>query len=156
MLPVTVEELMDSPSDDAVHALLSDRYSIFWIDWREEDDLIAEACENVLRTGTLYATLIDTETDPGFDLIISYKGRQMRVPLMYGRADRHITIHALNELLAPDFEIRVCVDSKGKDSLAFLPLESNDWKDLESRFGSRVQERFRRIQDAPNFFTDAW
>lgn len=75
---------------------------------------------------------------------------------MAGPADRHITLHTLNELLKAAFEVRVCVASNGSDTLAFLPLPADDWSALERRFGAKVAKHFRRIEQRPNLFTDRW
>ena len=79
----------------------------------------------------------------------------MKVPLTYSLADRHITLWALNHLLAPDYEVRFCVDSNGADTLAFLPLPAVEWGRLEQEFGAdAVARRFYRIKGRPNLFTD--
>jgi hypothetical protein len=89
-------------------------------------------------------------------MYISYRGQRAKVPLVEGLADRHITLHSLTQLLQPDFEIRVCVDSNGMDTLAFLPLSGADWSALESTFGDNVGRRFRKIEKHPNLFTEPW
>lgn len=156
MLPITVEMLLDSPTGETIKSFLADKSAIFWVGWREEDDLIAESCETILKTGTLAAELVDVDTEPGFELYILNGTRRLKVPLEYGMQDRHITVFTINQILLPDYEIRVCIDSRGGDSLAFLPLSATDWDDLESRFGDRVREHFGRIRFAVNLFTEQW
>lgn len=155
MIPASVDQLLQSPSETTLAALLDDRAAVFWVDWREEDDAIVADCETVLHTGSLFAELTPTEADPGFEIHIGYIGKRTRVPLRGGPEDRHITLHTLNQALSPDYEIRVCVDSLGGDTLAFVPLSTADWSTLESTYGARVAKHFRKIEAKPNLFTDA-
>ena len=136
--------------------MLADKTAVFWVDWREEDEAIAGYCETILRTGALSAELVDTDDELGFALHLSYRNRRVKAPLVAGTEDRHITIHALNEILAPDYEIRVCTDSRGMDTLAFVPLAAQDWRSLEARFPEVVRRRFRKIEQRPNLFTEPW
>jgi hypothetical protein len=148
-----IEKAIEAPTDESIQALLNDRDSVFWVDWREEDDAIIEYCESIIKTGVLSAELVDTDNEAGFDLYIDYKGTRVKVPLVIGPEDRHITICSLNDLLKPDYEIRFCVDSACGDTLAFLPLAASDWRALESRYGTAINERFIRITAKPNLFT---
>ena len=156
MIPPTVEQLLSTGTEAAVDALLADQDIIFHVDWREEDDAIVRYCEDILQTGDLTAELVDTDADPGFEIYISHRGQRVKVPLVVGPQDRHITLYTLNELLKPAYEIRVCVDSNGSDTLAFLPLPAADWSAVERRFGAKVAKHFRRIEQRPNLFTDPW
>lgn len=156
MIPPTVEQLLADGSEDAATRLLADRDSVFLVDWREEDDAIVGYCERILKTGQLRGEIVDVDDDPGFEIYIERGPRRVKVPLVVGPEDRHITLFTLNQLLMPDYEIRVCVDSNGSDTLAFLPLSSADWSKLEARFGNVVRTRFRKIEEHPNLFTEGW
>ena len=156
MVPATVEQLLQAESEEAVQDLLVDEDSVFLVDWREEDDAIVGCCENILKTGDLSAEVVEVQAEPGFEMYISHRGHRVKVPLVVGTEDRHITVHTLNELLKPAFEIRVCVDSNGSDTLAFLPLAAADWLALEARFGDVVAKHFRKVEERPNLFTDRW
>lgn len=156
MIPATVLQLMTSPSDESLQAMFDDESAIFWVDWREDDDAIPEYCESILNTGALSAECVQMDADPGFEIYIIYKDRRIKVPLVVGPEDRHITLLTLNQVLSPKYEIRVCVDSNGSDTLAFLPLAATAWAEMESDFGAEVSKRFRRIEAKPNLFTDRW
>lgn len=134
--------------------LLDDEESIFFVDWREEDTAVVEYCEDILETGSLSAEDVDADNDAGFEMFIKYKERRLKVPLEIGGQDRHITLVSLNEVLAPDAEVRLCIDSSGSDTLAFLPLSSAVWRELEDEFGEAVAAKFYRLQAKPNVFTD--
>jgi hypothetical protein len=143
-----------SPSDDDIRALLDDDSTVFWIDWRQEDETIAESCELVLRTGHLSGELAEVDSDDEYEVHLQYGDRRVKVPLSYSGDDRHITLCALNRVLAPDYEVRFCIDSNGSDTLAFLPLRCEQWAKLERRYGEAVARRFYRLAERPNLFTD--
>src|SRR6476620_12415117 len=94
--------VLEDPSEQAVSALLEDNETVFWIDWRHEDDAIPNDCESILQTGQLAGELVNVESDPGFEIYVRYKDKRLKVPLTVSAADRHITICSLNEALAPD------------------------------------------------------
>lgn len=135
MIPQTVENRLTDPSKATAEKLLADETAVFLVDWREEDDAIAEYCERILQTGSLSAEVVEIDDDPGFTVRLTFGDRTLDVPLVGGLEDRHITLLTLNKLLHPDYEIRMCMDSHGSDTLAFLPLPSTEWVDLETQFG---------------------
>jgi hypothetical protein len=143
-----IARLLQEPTPKAVEQFLKSRH-VFWVDWRTEDSEIVFDCERCLRTGALTA-----ESREPNGLYIRHGDRGAEVPLSHSGADRHITIHTLNSVLAPDYEIRFCVDSKGAETLAFLALRQGDWRDLEAKHEVAVSRRFYRIAAQPNLFTD--
>src|SRR5262245_40552590 len=130
-----VEALLGSPTEEAVTQLLEADDTVFWVDWREEEDAIVESCEGVLQTGRLTAEVVDVDTADRFEVYVTFATHRHKMPLTYSPADRHIALCTLNDALRPDYEVRVCVDSGGGDSLAFLPLASDQWATLEGRYG---------------------
>jgi hypothetical protein len=155
MIHPVVEALLSSQSDDALNAFLESG-AVFHVDHREEDELIAGYCERVLSTGDLASELVDIDDDPGFELELSHGGRTLKAGLRGDPGDRHLTILALNRVLHPQYEIRVCVDTKVTDTLAFLALTTQEWAALEARFKDAVSRRFRKVEVSPNLFTDEW
>jgi hypothetical protein len=119
-----VRAVLESPANEAIQALLDDEATVFWVDCGEEDETIADGCEEVLRTGRLSGEYVATNTAQGYAVYIRYGGRRVRVPLTGSAADRHVTLCTLNEALAPDYEVRFCLDSNGSSALAFLPLSA--------------------------------
>jgi hypothetical protein len=146
---------LEDTSGEASQELLDDTETIFWVDWRHEDEAIVNDCEAVLQTRTLAGELINVDHEPGFEVYVCYKEKRVKVPLTVSGADRHITICTLNQALAPDYEVRFCIDSNGSDTLAFLPLPISTWLELEDGYGDRVGELFYKIADRPNLFTEA-
>lgn len=144
---------LDSGNESDIRALLDDRDTVFWVDWREEDDAIVEYCESILNTGSLAAEVIETDNDEGFEFRIAYNGRHKTVPLTMSPEDRHITLITLNAVLLPEYEIRLCVASAGSDTLAFIPLETKAWNELRDRYGDTLEKHFYALQETPNVFT---
>jgi len=145
---------LEDESGAATQALFDDTETIFWVDWRHEDEGIVNDCEGVLQTGELAGELVNIDAKPGFEIYIQYKDKRLKVPLTVSGADRHITICTLNKALALEYEVRFCIDSNGSDTLAFLPLATTKWAELEERYGERVNELFYKIAEKPNLFTD--
>ncbi len=150
MIPKTIERHIASPDDEAAtDALFEDETKLFWVDWRDEDDAIVDYCESVLSTGSLAS-----EWD-GLKLFIRYKDTRHEVPLTHSGVDRHITMVALNEVLAGEHEIRFLWASDGGDTLAFVLLGADEWADLEQRHGvEAVTATFLTLGEFPNVFTD--
>jgi hypothetical protein len=149
-----IEQVLESPTEARIETLLADEETVFWVDWRQEDDSIPAACEQILRTGVLTGELVKVQSENGYEVYVRFRDRRERVPLTYSGADRHITIYSLNDILRPYYEIRFCIDSQGNDTLAFLPLPSYQWENLEQRFGAGIHHRFHKIAASPNLFID--
>ncbi len=149
-----ITAVLESPSKERIRALLDDDTTVFWIDWREGEGDIVRYCEAVLQTGDLHAEQVRAATPRGSDLFISYKGKRIRAPLINGFEDRHIALCTLNQVLGPDYEVRFCIPSNGSDTLAFLPLPSPKWRELEQRYGATVSRLFYRFAERPNLFTE--
>ena len=150
-----ITAVLESASKERIRALFDDDTTVFWVDWREGEGDIVRYCEAVLQTGSLTAEQVCAATPRGSDLFISFNGRRIRAPLINGPEDRHIALCALNQVLAPDYEIRFCIDSNGSDTLAFLPLSAARWAELEQKYGVAVSRHFYRFAERPNLFTDS-
>ena len=149
-----VTAVLQAPTEEAIRALLDDDGTVFWIDWRQEEETIAESCESVLRTGHLSGELVEVDSEEGYEVYLQFRDRRERAPLSYSGSDRHITLCTLNRVLAPEYEVRFCIDSNGSDTLAFLPLACDQWSALEQRYGEALGRRFYKFGDRPNLFTD--
>ncbi|MES3023221.1 MAG: hypothetical protein V4857_16775 [Pseudomonadota bacterium] len=79
----------------------------------------------------------------------SYKGKSVRVPLVFGREDNFISIHTLSQLVRKDSELRYCIDSTHSSDVAFLPLTPAQWRALEAEFG-REAVAFRFLAIGPD------
>jgi hypothetical protein len=150
-----VKVVLESPTQDTLDALLDDEAAVFWVDWREEEESIVQACEAVLQTGSLVVKQVNIDKDEGYEVYIQYLDRLLKIPLTYSMNDRHIAICTLNDALRPDYEVRFCIESNGSDTLAFIPLSINDWLELEKEYGDAVNKHFYKITARPNLFTDS-
>ena len=151
-----IHKYLADPNDDNTQSLLDAEDTVFWVDWREEDDVIVEYCESILKTGHLKGAFVDIEDDPGFRLEIEYGGNCTIVPLVMGPEDRHITLCTLNSVIGNDFEIRFCIASQGGDTLAFLPLPHSVWGELETNYPEALAASFGKLTAEPNLFTQGW
>lgn len=152
--PSTVEAAVTSPTPAAIQGMLDDEQLAFWVDWRGEEGEIVTDCESVLQTGKLSAETVEDDSEAGWHMFICFGERRVRVPLTYSEADRHHALVALNEALAPDYEIRLAKDSAGADTLAFVALSTTEWSALERKHGAKVAARFYKLAPKPNVFTE--
>lgn len=161
-----IEMKTDSPKRQILHELLSNvpafDYQKIWdsdgvffgVDWREHDEEITKACESILKTRCLSSSY-HKHDNGDFTLLIHYKNQEFVVPLTHSPEDRHITLHTLNQILMPEYEIRLLIESAGDDTLGFLPLEAKYWEQLEARYAT-VYEVFAKITESPNLFTQGY
>lgn len=120
----------------------------FAVDWRADDADIVSVCAACLNLPSLSADW------RGEDLILTFEGREHRVPLVKGVADRHITLCTLNDVLAPGYEVRFVVCSHGGDTPGFLALPTLDWQALEAECPEAVAENFIDPRKLPNLMTE--
>lgn len=145
----TLKKYIETESFEELSALKSQM--IFWVDWREEDDVIVEYCEKCLNTGTLHAEMGYSGDE--LLLTINYKDQAFTEKVI----DRDPTLIFLNRILQPDYEIRFCKGSDGSDTLAFLPLSKAEWAELENIHGKEKLERlFETINENTQMFSKEW
>ncbi len=153
-IPVEIVDALHAGTQEALYELMENHDLGFAVDWREEDTEIVAICEGVLKTGKLSAELVDADTAAGFEMFIHFGDDRRRVPLVIGVEDRHITLHTLNQMLLPEYEIRCIKASLGSDMLFALPLPCESWRQLERDFPDAVARHFLPIEESPNLFTD--
>jgi hypothetical protein len=120
----------------------------FWVDWREEEESIIEDCASRLQIDMLTTKWLDDK------LVIVRDKTETVVPLEQEPGDRHIALCTLNEVLSPDFEIRMLVCSHGGDTLAFCVLPSSDWERLDKEHSEAIAENFLKFSPEVNLFTE--
>ena len=83
---------------------------------------------------------------PGGQTALNYKGRTLTAALLGGRLDGLVVIHTLSCLVKDDAELRLCIDTREADEVAFLPLSPGGWNRLEAKYGvDAVEHRFLAI-----------
>ena len=69
------------------------------------------------------------------------------------KMDRDTTIKSINEFIQPKYEIRFCLESLGNDTLAFVVLTKDFWKQLENEFDKeKVSYYFEEINFKSKMF----
>lgn len=145
-----IEKLIAEPSEETTSLLFEGDDQIFWVDWREDDSALTEYCESIIQTNKLSSVWEDDK------LIIRYGDKSQVAPLTISGADRHITMVAINDILVPDYEIRMAWDSDGGDTLGFTILPTSEWSRLESQYGKDlVDKAFLQLKPRLNVFTDS-
>lgn len=149
-----MELLRDFLNDSNIDTLWeTDSDIIVWVDWREEDDAIVRYCEEVLQTHKLSAECQDADNKLGYILTIRYDDKKEIVPFNPDDVSRDATLITLNQILRPDYEVRLWMDSIGGDTLAFVPLSSAQWSQLENEFGEeKVQYHFSKVNEHSRMF----
>jgi len=144
-----IENLITIPGVDTTELLYNDTSEVFWIDWREEDQNIIDYCAEQIQTKKLTSVWEDE------NLVLKYEGSSKVVPLTFSDADRHITLLTINEVLFPDYEVRMVWDSDGSDTLAFVLLTTSNWNELEVKYGKDLLSKaFLKLKPNLNVFTD--
>lgn len=114
---------------------LWEKEPVIWIDHRDYDEAIIEYCEAQLNTGKLSVEVLEAQNELGYELKIIYGDKTKIVPFDPQNVSRDTTLITLNQLITPDYEIRLWMDSIGSDTLAFILLSSHDWSTLADEFG---------------------
>ena len=71
----------------------------------------------------------------------------------YGEVmDRDTTIIYVNELINPDFEIRLFIENLGSDTLGFIILDRASWEKFEKQFNADVSRYFMPINKKSRIF----
>jgi hypothetical protein len=144
-----IQTYLEAGTVSAFHELFEDDDIVIWVDWGEEDDNIVNMVADVLGLDNLSAKF-DNAT---CDLLITYRGVDNRIAYPEeGIADRDTTIIALNRLLQPEYELRVCNASRGSDTLALLALKAEDWSLIEHKYPAACVENFTKIDNRSVIF----
>lgn len=144
-----IKTYLEDGSISSFHELFDDEGPVIWVDWGEEDDNIVHMTAEKLALNDLKAQF-DNDT---CDLLITYRGLQHRIVYpVEGTADRDTSIKALNTILKPDHELRVCSASRGSDTLALMALSAGEWARLEQFHPGRCSACFEIIRDDSAIF----
>lgn len=147
------ELLINQPEKLATETLFDDQMNSIWVDWGEDDVTIVNLTERILSTGTLSAELV---LENSKQLKISYDGKEYLFPLIMDNTMQHIALLRLNEVLNPQYEMRMAWHSDGSDTLAMVPLSTKQWKVLEKKYGEqKIAHTFLKLTPHPNIFTES-
>lgn len=111
---------------------------LIWIDWREaEEDLIDYFNEQLPMSDRIDCEIIEIDKPRGVDITLSLKEKKLTIPFADDVTDRDSAIRAMQEMIAPHYQIRWFIESLGGDTLAFVLLPTAQWNKLERQFGER-------------------
>ncbi len=144
-----IDAYLKDGSNQSFHDLFEEDGPVIWVDWGEEDDNIIRMAAAILPPSDLKADF----DDDSCDLLISYHGTVHRIRYPEeGIADRDTTIIALNRILQPGYELRLCNASRGSDTLALLLLSASDWAAVEHQHPLKSAESFTKINEGSEIF----
>ena len=117
-----------------------------WVDWREFDDQIVELFGTRLMRPRLEAKMV------GEDLLISFgTERKRRLTRQEIGKEQYQTIRAMNEVLAPDFEVRVVRKEADGDTHGLLLAPGWLWKHLEDLDRAKLERKISAINRRDGF-----
>jgi len=121
-----------------------DRYGD-WVDWRQDDSTIVECFARRLKRPRL-------ALGPSNDTLEILFGESART-LTFDQVgtERYVTLRALNEVLAPHFQIRLLKGTEGADTHCFLLAPAWLWTHLEDHDGTNLQSQIRAIGPRDGF-----
>ena len=146
-------QLIEQPGEETTDSLFDNEHvGVFWVDWREADDDIIRMTADALGIQELTCEGEDEGEDE--KLYVSYKKQRTLVPLEFEPGEQDKTLFALNQAIFPDYEIRYIKASEGGDTIAFMALDIDTWRNLESTFGTKVDDAFMRLTNGSSLFSN--
>lgn len=109
-----IEHAMDSANDKLVRAFLG-ADQVFWVDDNDDEATVVAAC----------AEAAGLQRAPKLDVTAEYAGPQA-------------TLLALNRAFRHSHEVRLALASVGGDSLAFVVLPVDQWRQLDDDIGDAL------------------
>ena len=110
--------------------------TLIWFDHREYDEDIISYVNEKLED-KIEIVLKDNGKTYGEDIYLKHKDKSFMIPYNE-KMDRDTTIKSINEFIQPKYEIRFCIESLGNDTLAFVVLTKDLWKQLENEFDKEI------------------
>ena len=131
----------DDEEDGEASLLLEKRMDIIRADWRDPPAYVVSLVAKVIKSSELWANEIDDE------FLIGHRGNQTGGPLTKDPEDNEtlLAMRAVNDLLAPDYEIRLMLESIGSDTLYYYVLPPTAWAAIDIECGHIVGEKFMRL-----------
>lgn len=159
-IPLALRRALAANTPTAFYRLQDNDLVCFQVDWRNDDADTVKDCAALLPDlppGALTAAWVPT-TDPAAinpDLVITYCGAAYQVPLRHSFDDRHLTLLALNAILAPDYEIRDVASSHDGDTRCYIVLSAGAWTYLAAEYPAALAQQLWPLEDHPFLSTDA-
>lgn len=143
----SIIHFMQHATDEDVVEQLFENEMLIWIDWREyEEDVISYFNHHLPVGEQIKCEVINIDKPRGVDIVLSTDQHKLTIPFADERTDRDTSIRAMQEMVAPRYQIRWYMGSLGSDTLAFVLLPAEQWTELEERFGKeKVEFHFQPV-----------
>lgn len=139
-----IEHALDAANDGLARAFLR-APQVFWVDENDDADTVVNACGSAA----------------GLDLAPQFAAGRLTVRVAadnvdLGPADAslHETLNALNRVLRHSHEVRLALVSVGDDSLAFVMLPIDQWRQLDDDIGDALAQVVWQLDDDLDPFED--
>lgn len=142
-------------SDEDVIEQFFEYESLIWIDWREDEgDIIHYFNGQLPESHQIQCKIIQIDKPRGVDIVLSSDERTLTIPFADDWTDRDSAVRAMEEMIAPQYQIRWFMESLGSDTLAFLLLSTEQWMELEKQFGKeKLEFHFQPITSKSMMFS---
>lgn len=149
-----IESYLEQATEEMYFDLISGRNNLVLIvDWQDNDEDIVAECAALLEGSDLKAELRPSQQTNGFAMDIVFDQKRVSVPYAKDGSDRDTTLISLNEILQPEYQIRLCQASMGDDEIEFMLLPTSLWEKLQRRYGRDViEDCFAEIDKDSCFF----
>jgi len=129
-----IEQFLKNPSAEVESFL--DSEALVWVDWKDFDESIAEYFNEYLLEGDkINVELVENDKPRCVDIFLIKDEVKKAIPYDEERTDRDTTLKAVQDFIAPKYQIRWYMDSLGGDTLAFCLLPTEKWLWLEKEYG---------------------
>ena len=121
-----------------------DRYGD-WVDWRQDDSTIVESFAKRLKRPRLALG----PSNEALEILFGESARTLTFEQI--EKDRYVTLRALNEVLAPHFQIRLLKETESSDGHCFLLAPAWLWTHLDEHDGRKLRRKIRAIGPRDRF-----
>ncbi|MGE7999721.1 hypothetical protein ACQKOF_13775 [Lysinibacillus sp. NPDC093190] len=129
-----IEQFLKNPSAEEESFWNSE--ALVWVDWKDFDESIAEYFnEYLLEEDKINVELVENDKPRCVDIFLIKDEVKKAIPYDEERTDRDTTLKAVQDFIAPKYQIRWYMDSLGGDTLAFCLLPTEKWLRLEEECG---------------------
>lgn len=136
--------------------IMRDPEAFLSVDFGQEPEVTVECWNHIVGPHwAVTATSEDASTPGGWATTLVCNGRSAQAQYLGSRDDCLLDVLALNSVVKPDIELRLCSDSVGNSDLCYLPLTPTQWHDLETHYGAeQVSQRFARLPETLDAFVE--